>query len=387
MGLVFLFIAAHFTHHLVTALPTPLLPFVRDEFRLDYTQAGLLIAAFSLTYGISQLPGGWLADRIGARILLTVSVLGVGIAGIIVGLSHTYLMLIAGLILMGILGGGYHPASPPLIASAVEPTRRGWALGLHMIGGGVTFFLSPLVAAALAAAWGWRGPYIVLAIPTILFGIFFYIVLKRRIPDREAELRALKAKPDTVLMPGQMRRLITVIVLSTFIQSAIISAVSFIPLFLVDQYGAGKGLSAASIAIVYSAGLWAGAAGGYISDRVGRVLISTLVALGAGPVVFMLTVAPYGAAMIAVLVLMGILMYVNTTTAQAYVVDRTTERNRSAMLGFYFFGTSEGSGLLTPAIGFLADHFNFSTAFTATAGAMLVVSIVCFFLLRGNWKE
>ncbi len=387
MGMVSLFIVAHFAHHLVTALSTPLLPFVRDEFQLDYTQAGLLIAAFSLTYGISQLPGGWLADRIGARILLTVSVLGVGIAGIIVGLSQTYLMLIAGLILMGLLGGGYHPASPPLIASAVEPERRGWALGLHMIGGSLCYFLSPLVAAALAAAWGWRGPYIVLGIPAILFGIVFYIILTRRIPNREAELRVLNVKTDAAPMPGQMRRLITVIVLSTFIQSAIISSVSFIPLFLVDQYGAGKGLSAASIAIVYSAGLWAGAAGGYVSDRVGRVLISTLVALVAGPTVFMLTVAPYGAAMIAVLVLMGIMMYVNTTTAQAYVVDRTSERNRSAMLGFYFFGTSEGSGLLTPAIGFLADHFNFNTAFAATADAMLVVSVVCFFLLRGNWKE
>ena len=33
---------AHLSHHLVTALPVPLLPFIRDEFALDYTRAGLV---------------------------------------------------------------------------------------------------------------------------------------------------------------------------------------------------------------------------------------------------------------------------------------------------------------------------------------------------------
>jgi MFS family permease len=347
----------------------------------------LLISAFSLAYGISQVPAGWLADRIGARILLTVSVVGVGATGVFVGLSHTYLMLIAGLILMGILSGGYHPTSPTLIASAVEPTRRGWALGLHMIGGSVCFFLAPVVAAALAAALGWRGPYIILAIPSILFGIFFYIILTRRIPNRAAELKAFKVKTDAAPMPSRMRRLVAVIVLSTFIQSSIISVVSFIPLFLVDQYGASKGLSAAAVSIVYSGGLWAAPLGGYISDRIGRILVSVLVSFGAAASVILLNYATYGAGMIAVLILIGAMMYFNTTVAQAYLVDHTPERSRSTILGLYFFGTAEGSGILTPLIGYLIDSFNFYTAFAAMAGGMLVVSVVCFFLLRDNWKE
>jgi len=382
-----LFVLAHFAHHLVTALPVPLLPFVRDEFHLDYTQSGLLISAFSLTYGLSQMPAGWFADRIGARILLTSSILGVGITGLFVGFSQTYLMLIIGLILMGILGGGYHPASTTAISTSVEPTRRGWALGLHMIGGSVCFFLAPLVAAALAAAWGWRGPYIALGILAILFGIFFYFILKRRMPSKEAELKAFHAELETAPVPGQMRRLITVIVLSTFIQSAIMSTVSFIPLFLVDQYGAGRGLSAASISIVYSCGLWASPLGGHFSDRWGRIVMSILVALLAGPAVFMLTVASYGAATIVVLILIGMLMYINTTTAQAYVVDHTPKRRRATMLGLYFFGTMEGSAMLTPVIGYFIDTQGFYSAFTIAAVAMLAVSLVCLFLLKGNWKE
>jgi len=56
-----LFILAHLSHHLVTALPVPLLPYIRDEFALDYTRAGFIISVFSVVYGFCQLPAGWLA--------------------------------------------------------------------------------------------------------------------------------------------------------------------------------------------------------------------------------------------------------------------------------------------------------------------------------------
>jgi len=121
-------VLAHFAHHLLTALPIPLLPMIRSDFALDYTQSGLVISAFSLSYGISQLPAGWLADRIGHRRLITIGICGVALAGLLIGLSQTYIMMIVFLALMGVLGGSYHPASPPLISASVQPKNQGWAL-------------------------------------------------------------------------------------------------------------------------------------------------------------------------------------------------------------------------------------------------------------------
>ncbi len=131
---------AHFSHHLLTALPVPLLPFIRDYFALDYTQAGLVTSVFGLSYGIAQLPAGWLADRIGPRIMITISICGVALVGFLVGLSQTYIMLIASLALMGVVGGGYHPSAAPMISASVEPKNRGRALGFHLIGGSVSKF-------------------------------------------------------------------------------------------------------------------------------------------------------------------------------------------------------------------------------------------------------
>jgi hypothetical protein len=42
------FILAHATHHLLTAMPQPMLPFIQDEFRLNKAQLGGITAAFSV---------------------------------------------------------------------------------------------------------------------------------------------------------------------------------------------------------------------------------------------------------------------------------------------------------------------------------------------------
>jgi MFS family permease len=372
-----LFVLAHLSHHLVTALPVPLLPYIRDEFALDYTRAGFIISAFGVVYGVCQLPAGWLADRFGPRILLTIGIVGVGATGLLVGLSPNYLVLLAGLVLMGILGGGYHPSSTTMISSVVEPGKRGQALGFHMVGGSFSYFLAPLIAAGIAAASGWRGPFIALAIPAIGIGVMLHIILGKRVPAQKTVTQDISVSTEAPPAPGHKRRLITVIVLSSFTQALVMSIVSFIPLFLVDTFGTGKETAAASISLVYFMGLWAGPFGGYLSDRFGRVAIIITVCVMASIVVYLLNIAPYALGTGAILVLIGILMYINTTSAQAFIADQTSARNRSTMLGFYFFGNMEGTGVLTPILGYLIDHLGFHPSFTISGTAIIATIIVC----------
>ncbi len=119
-----LFIGAHFAHHLLTALVVPLLPYIRDGFELSYAQAGIVVSAFTLSYGFAQLPPGWLADRVGRARLITVGIAGVAAAGAVAGVTTSYWGLIAALILMGIAGGGYHPSASPLITARCRPNGK-----------------------------------------------------------------------------------------------------------------------------------------------------------------------------------------------------------------------------------------------------------------------
>lgn len=372
-----LFVLAHFAHHLVTALPVPLLPYIRDAFALDYTRAGFIISAFGVVYGVCQLPAGWLADRFGSRILLTIGVVGVGATGLLVGMSPNYIVLLAGLVLMGILGGGYHPASTTMISAVIEPRTRGRALGFHLVGGSFSYFLAPLIAAGIAVVWGWRGPFIAMAIPSIGIGIILHIVLGKRMTNQKTVAWDTSVLTEAPPAPGYMRRLITVIVLSSLTMALAMSIVSFLPLFLVDTFGTSKETATASMSLVFAMAFWAGPLAGYLSDRLGHLAIIISTCVITSIVIYLLNVVSYGFGTVVVLVLIGTVTAFSTIVAQAYIVDQTPARNRSTALGFYFFGSMEGTGILTPVLGYLIDHFGFHTSFTISSAAILATLIVC----------
>ena len=126
------FILAHAAHHFLTALPQPLLPAIRDEFNLSYSRVAFVPMAFALSGATGQLPSGWMADRFGPVILIAIGTVGVAMAGVLIGLSQTFLMLICFLVLMGLLSGGYHPAATPLISA--RRLRRTRAVGITSYG-------------------------------------------------------------------------------------------------------------------------------------------------------------------------------------------------------------------------------------------------------------
>ncbi|MFH1640289.1 MAG: MFS transporter [Chloroflexota bacterium] len=380
---ILLFVIAHFAHHLVNALTTPLLPFIQDEFNLDYTQAGFVISAFSISYGLSQLPAGWLTDHIGARIMITISIIGVAIAGVLVGLSTNYIMLLFALIVMGIIGGGYHPSAPPLVMAATEPKNRSKALGFHMIGGSASHFLSPLVGGAIAAVWGWRASYIGLAIPMLIFGVIFFIILGRQNSARRA-IR-IEAKESVAVEADaahtSLRRIIFFILLVTLAHAFTMVTVSFTPLFLVYKYGIDRTVAAGLLSLIFSSGLWASPLGGYFADRVGQMPVILIAGLCAGPIIFLMNYAPYGIPIFALLILLGMIGPMRNPASEGYIASNTPLKRRSTVLGFYYFGNMETGALLMPLVGYLLDHApegisKFAFAFNIVAVAVMVISIV-----------
>ena len=375
---------AHFSHHLLTALLVPLLPFIRDDFALDYTQAGLVVSVFSLSYGIGQLPGGWLADRIGPRILITIGICGVALVGFLIGLSQTYVMLIALLVVMGLAGGGYHPSAAPIISASAEPKNRGRALGFHFIGGSGSYFLAPLIAAAVAATWGWRGSFIGLAVPTMIFGIIFYMLLGRRAKMSKTQQTITGHHDEALSSPGYLRRLVPFMILTTFTAAVTYSTISFIPLYMVDHFGASEGTAAAFISIIYFAGLWASPLGGYLSDRLGRVPVLLVVCLITGPVIYLLNLVSYSLGIGTLLLIVGIVAYIRRPVSEAYIIDQAPERHRSTVYGIYYFAGMEAGGILTPVMGYFIDRFGFYSSFTIAGIAVVAMTLICSVFLWGK---
>jgi len=361
------------------------MPFIRSTFGLDYTQSGFVLSSFTLAYGFGQLPAGWLADRIEPRKLLTAGIAGVALAGILVGISQTYLPMIVFLVLMGILAGGYHPAAPPLISALARPEHLGRSLGLHNIGGGASNILTPLIAVALANAWGWRNAYLGMAIPTFFFGVFFYLMLGRLTAREKANPSGTRKKDEQPVRAESMGRIVVFLILSTFTAAVVMSTTSFIPLIMVDHFRQSKETAAALLSLTYTAVFWAGPLGGYFSDRFGSIPVTIAICSIAGPVIFLFTVLPYGVGIYALLLLVGTVVFARMSAAETFIVSQAPPGSRSTILGIYYFAGTEGGGILTPLIGYAIDHLGFQATFAIIGGVTLLVTLICsLWLLRGR---
>ncbi|MFH1926434.1 MAG: MFS transporter [Chloroflexota bacterium] len=378
-----LFVVAHFGHHLMMALLSPLLPFIRNDFTLSYTQIGGLLFAYNIAYGISQLPAGWAADRLGPRIMLTVGVAGVAFAGLLIGLSPNYVVLALFLVILGLVGGGYHPAASPLVSASVKPERRGIALGIHQIGGTGSFFLAPLIAAGIASALGWRGTFLAISIPAIAFGIVFYMFLGRMGYTNTARKKAADASATGPPEPRDLRRLSAFIALGIASMVLVYSSLQFVPLYAVDVLGTSEEWGGAMLSIAFFGGLWGGPLGGYLSDRFGRVPVIIAVGLVAGPAIYFLNLASLGVGFYAVLLIMGTAMHVGMPVVEAYIISHVSPQKRSTVLGIYYMG-SRGGPAITLLIGYLLDQYGFYATYTGVSVVLVTIALACAALLWGK---
>ncbi len=379
------FTFAHLTHHLLTALGSPLSPYIRDEFNLTNAQVGLLLSAFSVPYGIAPVIAGWMADRVGRRILITVAIAGVALAGFLIGISTSYVMLFTLFLTMGVMGGGYHPSAPPLILATVPKDKQGRTMGFHMLGGGYSHTLAPLIGVGIASLWGWRFSYIGLAVPTLIFGVIFYFYLGRKssLGRYDAEMKK-NVSEAAETKPGSVRRILLFVAVSSIVQSIVMTIVSFIPLLMVDRFGFPKERVGVIQSLIYSAGLWASPVGGYIADKIGKTKLVLLVSLAVGPVIYLVNSVPYGIITWVLLFIIGITIYFRAPATEAYIMNNSPARHRSTLLGAYFFAHTEGASLLLPVIGAMVDRFGFQTTFTAAAMTAIAVSVASIPLM---WRK
>jgi FSR family fosmidomycin resistance protein-like MFS transporter len=405
MGFILLLAFAHFSHHVLTALLVPLLPFIRNEFALSYAQSGFIVSAFTIAYGIAQIPAGWVADKVGPRYLLLVGISGVALAGTVVGLSTSYLLLILALFLVGIAGGAYHPSASSLISGTVPAKSRGPALGFHIIGGSASHFLAPLIAAGLVAALSWRGTFLTLAAPVFLLGVVVFVFQERRLRTEQATAGTTAGAPDGVdgpsgeaaqtadpsprdeeaEAPQSIPRIVVYLVLTGLFSAVIASVIAYVPLFLVDTHQVDERLSAAFLSIVFAAGFYAAPLGGFISDRLGRIPVMVSLPIVLAPLFMLMPIVPFGLPFGALLLAVGTLMFARMPTSEAFLAASVPKRLRGTVLGIYFFSGMEGSALLTPLLGSMIDRWGFSRSFTVTGAILLVAGVLAaafFFVTR-----
>jgi MFS family permease len=365
------FSVAHFAHHVTNSLLAALLPFmVRDGLIGSNTLAGFAVTASAVASGLTNPPFGVLADRVGARKVIVGGLFLIGFASVAIGLSGSYGLLLAGLLLMGIASGTYHAPASALIAEVFPFARRGVALGTHTTAGHLAFFAAPLVAGALAATGTWRTPYVIFALAPVLCGL-----LLLRVAPAGARSTERHEWLATFADIGRVARAIGPLVsLSILTQMLISSALAFLALYLVDR-GVSPAIAAGLFGVPQLAGLVAAPLSGVLSDRFGRPAILMGAMIASGPAVWLLTVTPIELVVIPLL-LIGACLSFRSTTTEVLIIDNTPAARRSTVLGTYYLINQPVGGIAAPIFGAIADAAGMGTAFTWLAVAFVGLSLV-----------
>ena len=163
-----------------------LMPFVQPDLHLSNSQVGYVAGIFSFVWAIAAFGVSRVSDIVGNRkLLLVIATAAFSACSFLTGLAATFAMLIGARILMGLAEGGVMPISHAMVASEVDPTKRGLAQGVAQNFGSNFFgsFVAPVVLTMLAQQYGWREAFYIAAVPGLICAALIWFTLKE--PEHE----------------------------------------------------------------------------------------------------------------------------------------------------------------------------------------------------------
>jgi MFS family permease len=187
-------------------------PLIRGELSLSGTQMGGLLAAFSLAYGLGQIPAGTLVKRFGFRRVLGGSLLAWSATQVLTSLVRSNPAFQALRAILGLGESPFFPATLDAVQSSFSPERRGRAMSLVNTSTILGQALAPPVLTVLMLWAGWRGMFAVIGVAGMAFAAIWLTFGSGRsgqLPDetRSVEWRAasfsfrdLFADPDLLAL-------------------------------------------------------------------------------------------------------------------------------------------------------------------------------------------
>ena len=259
-----------------------LLPYLREVYyiplqkvlHLSNTQLGLLMSVFGTVAMISYLPGGWLADRVSPRKLLTLSLVATGMAGIYFATFPSYQVCIAIHAFWGLSCTlTFWAALIKATRNWASSTEQGRAFGILESGRGIAEVASSTAFLAVFAKLGSENfalaqVIILFSVLNIIIGIMTWFSLRDSTRDnlRKEEKETIGLKEVIKVLKMPMVWLISIVILAAY--SAYWGSYYFTPLatevFLMSVvFGGALGVGKMWIKPISALGA------GFLADKIG----------------------------------------------------------------------------------------------------------------------
>ncbi|MET3431740.1 sugar phosphate permease [Herbaspirillum seropedicae] len=401
------------------------LPYMKKEYGITNTEAGLIVSLFSFAYGLVQIPVGLMYKRLSEKttgILFSVFMLLTSLFTGLMGTTSSVLLLQLYRVGLGLSEGPLGIGCTNVINRWFPPEEKGTATGLWIAASKLGPLIVPTVCIIVIQLWGWREIFYVFAVPGIFLAIlWFFLVTNSPSENRfcnEAERRYITqdvaADPATATassrahvgaqvtpMPwldgiNRTRRVPRLETLRQVFTSWNVIGVaigygcmigisnifmSWIPTYLVTV----KGFASVKMGFLASAPFIGAVAGnmlgGVISDRLlggRRKPMMLLGALGTALMTLLLVEAPDSVLYLgAMLMLSGLMLGIGFAGYSAYPMGLATKATYPAAFGIVNSLGQIGGACAPLAVGMLLDRYDWSSVFLYMVGT----SLLCLALL------
>lgn len=346
---------------------------LRLRFRGAYTAVGNLFSAYPFAYACSQIPVGYLADRVDPRRLILIGTSTVTVTGAVFAMTDSYAVALGARLLAGVCGALIYTPAMTFGIAAFPAARRGAAIGVAYTGVGLGIAASLSILPALVEPLGLTGTLLVLTAFAALMTVLSPIALSLRRHERPRH----RPSPRGLLQQRAFRSLLGFSFLGFFTTYAMLT---WLPAYLTDALGVSASRAGMLAAVANVTMTVASPVVGRLSDVIGsrrRVLeIGALLTVAAFAVLATLRSVPL---VVLASVLAGVASAMTTAPLFVFAGERFGEGTAGLAVGMVNAIGQTGSALSGVVFGPLLDV---TGTFASIWWTCVPIGIVRYWLLR-----
>jgi MFS family permease len=364
-----------------------LLPIIGNELGLSYSQIGLIMTCQYIASAVANVPGGVLVDTVGRKgLLMAVSLFWVGFPYLLISFTHSYVMLLVCIALVGFGNALWHPTAIPTLGQRY-PERKGLVLSLHGMGGNVGDAIAPLVIGAALAVFSWREVVVLNVAPGLVVALLMFAMLgsiQLGAKTTHAEGQSVAQYWGALKNLLRNRALVLLSVGSSFRTMTQSALLTFLPVYLAHDMGYSPVWVGACLFALQAAGFAAAPVAGHLSDRMGRKQILMGSMLTSALVLVMMAFAGASPVFIFLIAVLGFFLYATRPVIQAWMLDVTPKNMGGSSIGVLFGAQAVGGALGPLFSGMVADRYGLLAAFYFLAATIVVANLLVFWVPKAE---
>ncbi len=350
----------HVWSDLFFALLVPLLPLIKEDMGLSFTQVGMLRSVFSGATAILQVPAGLLAESAGEFWMLILGNVWVSAGLVAMAMAPVFLVLLLVSGICGLGGGTQHPLASSMVSRAYDDRGRATAVGTVNFAGDLGKMLAPLVAGLFAIRFGWRETFLIVGLAGFVFMIASMFTRRAvdigKPPARVAATHESESEEETGARMAGFITLSGVGVLDSAVRT---SALVFLP-FVMDDKGMGPGQISAMLFLLFGGGAIGKFVCGWLGDRMNTISL-IWATKGLTALLLVVSLATPVLLLAPLMVLIGIGLNGTSSVLYATVADLVPPDRRARFYGFFYTTNEIGTVAAPLAYGIVADIFSLGT--------------------------